>query len=62
MVTDNGNFIVDVDFGEIPDAAALDVKLQSIVGILETGLFVGLCKYAYFGQQDGTVSRRVAKH
>lgn len=58
VVTDNGNFVVDADFGEIDDPAALDRRLHDIPGILETGLFVGLVDKAYFGQDDGTVSVR----
>lgn len=60
VLTDNSNFVVDVDFGEVAagDVAALDAKLQAIVGIVETGLFVGRAQQAYFGQPDGTVKTR----
>ncbi len=39
--TDGGNFILDCQFGPIDDPAALDGKLQSIVGVIETGFFIG---------------------
>ena len=58
-MTDNGNFVIDVDFGEVLDVPSLDAKLQSIVGVVETGLFVGMCQKAYFGTQDGSVKLRV---
>ena len=60
VMTDNANFVVDVDFGELaPDAVApLDAKLQAIVGVVETGLFVARAQQAYFGQPDGTVKTR----
>eukprot|EP01116_Phalansterium_solitarium_P011395 TRINITY_DN27055_c0_g1_i1.p2 TRINITY_DN27055_c0_g1~~TRINITY_DN27055_c0_g1_i1.p2 ORF type:complete len:244 (+),score=32.12 TRINITY_DN27055_c0_g1_i1:43-774(+) len=54
-MSDNGNFLVDVDFGPIPDAAALNVELLQIPGIVETGLFIGMAERAYFGQADGSV-------
>src|SRR5690348_11960415 len=44
FVTDNGNLILDltVEGGGIKDAAALDVKLKGITGVVEHGLFVGM--------------------
>ncbi len=62
VVTDNGNFVVDVDFGLISpsEVAALDGKLQAITGIVETGLFVAMAKKAYFGNADGSVTVRDA--
>jgi ribose 5-phosphate isomerase A len=53
--TDNGNFVVDVDFGPIRDALALDREMRSIPGLLETGLFLGLTDRVYVGLEDGTV-------
>lgn len=41
-VTDQGNYILDANFGRIEDPAALDAKLNSRAGIVEHGLFVGL--------------------
>jgi len=60
VVTDNGNFVIDVDFGVVePErVAALDAQLQAIVGIVETGLFVRMADKAYFGQEDGSVTTR----
>jgi ribose 5-phosphate isomerase A len=40
--TDQGNLIVDADFGPIPDPAALAATLADHAGILEHGLFVCL--------------------
>jgi ribose 5-phosphate isomerase A len=55
VVTDNGNFVLDVDFGQISDPESLNGKLSLIPGIIETGLFVNMAEQAYFGQQDGKV-------
>jgi len=55
IVTDNGNFIVDSDFGLIDDPASLERRLKSIPGIIETGLFVDMAHSVYVGKKDGTV-------
>jgi ribose 5-phosphate isomerase A len=41
FVTDNGGLILDCDFGPLADAPALDRSLREIVGVVETGLFIG---------------------
>lgn len=58
VVTDNGNFVVDADFGEIHDPAALELKLNNIPGVVENGIFVGMANQAYFGLEDGSVTSR----
>ena len=55
VVTDNGNFILDVTFGAVDDLAKLDVAVKSIPGVLETGLFLGMADVGYLGKQDGVV-------
>lgn len=40
FITDNGNLIIDCRFGNIPDPAALNNKIKSIPGVVETGLFI----------------------
>ena len=61
VVTDGGNFILDVDFGPIPDPAALNAAILPIVGVVETGLFCGMACKAYFGMEDGGVEEWVPK-
>ena len=39
--TDGGNLILDCHIGPIEKPRALDAALQTIVGVVETGLFVG---------------------
>jgi ribose 5-phosphate isomerase A len=57
--TDNGNWIFDVRFPNgIEDAAELEVALDRIAGIVETGLFVGLAHRLIAGNDDGTVTVR----
>lgn len=42
--TDQGNLILDADFGAIADAAALDATLNARAGIVEHGLFIGMAR------------------
>lgn len=49
IISDNGNAIMDVTFGEIKDAAVLEQKLKMIPGVVETGLFIGLTDIVYLG-------------
>ncbi len=53
VTTDNGNFVLDADFGQMDDPAGLERELKSIPGVLETGLFLGYADVAYVGTQDG---------
>jgi len=53
VVTDNGNNLIDADFGPIQNPGYLNARLHSIQGVMETGLFIGYCKIAYVGTQYG---------
>ena len=53
IVTDNGNYILDADFGPIDTPEKLESKLKSIPGVIETGLFLGYVDVAYIGTKDG---------
>jgi len=55
LITDNGNFIIDVDFGEIDNPNELNKKILPIPGIVDTGLFIGMASKAYVGLEDGNV-------
>ncbi|CCK71746.1 ribose-5-phosphate isomerase RKI1 KNAG_0H03310 [Huiozyma naganishii CBS 8797] len=56
VVTDNNNFIIDADFGEIENPYELHKQIKLLVGVVETGLFVDNAVKAYFGNPDGTVA------
>jgi ribose 5-phosphate isomerase A len=49
VVTDNGNFLLDVSMGKIRNPEELDTKLHSIPGVVETGLFIDLADMVYVG-------------
>jgi ribose 5-phosphate isomerase A len=42
VITDNGNFVMDADFGVIEDPEALAAKLCQIPGVVEHGIFDNL--------------------
>ena len=44
FLTDQGNIILDCDFGPIAEPAALDARLNSRAGIVEHGLFIGMAR------------------
>jgi ribose 5-phosphate isomerase A len=53
VVTDNGNFIIDAVFGPIAKPDELENRLQSVPGIVETGLFVRMVDVAFIGDASG---------
>ncbi len=55
LITDNGNFIIDTDFGEIKNPAELDQKILKIPGVVDTGLFINITSKAYIGTEKGEV-------
>ena len=52
-LTDGGNAIIDCHFEEIGDPDELDSLLRAVVGVLETGLFLGLCDLLVVGTGEG---------
>jgi ribose 5-phosphate isomerase A len=54
VITENGNFILDITFQQPPlDLELLNVQLKKIPGLLETGLFLGMAKKALIGTESG---------
>jgi len=54
VVTDNGNLVLDCDFGEVADPASLADQLAAIPGVVEHGLFVGLADEIHVGTATDT--------
>jgi ribose 5-phosphate isomerase A len=52
-VTDGGNYILDCAFGPIKNAADLQRQLDSVVGVVEHGLFIGLASHVLVGTESG---------
>jgi len=56
VVSDNGNLVLDCEFGEITDPAGLAADLSALPGVVEHGLFVDFADEVYVGTQtDVTV-------
>jgi len=52
-VTDGGHYSVDCDLEPTSDPGALERDINSIVGVVEAGLFVGIAKEAYVADAAG---------
>ena len=57
-VTDNGNYVLDADFGYIAEPRVLEAELKGIPGVLETGLFLGYVDLAYVGTPESVRAMR----
>jgi len=57
-VTDNGNFIMDLDFGTIERPAELESELRAIPGVVETGFFIGMADISYVGTKTAVKKMR----
>jgi ribose 5-phosphate isomerase A len=56
FISNNGNFIVDVHLGTIPDPVALNSAINVIPGVVESGLFAGaMVHQLIIGYDDGQV-------
>jgi ribose 5-phosphate isomerase A len=53
FVTDGGNLVLDCAFGRIDDPPRLAEAIQSIPGVVEHGLFLGLAELAIVAGPDG---------
>ncbi len=51
-VSDNGNHILDVDFGIIAEPAKLAARIANVVGVMDHGLFVGLTSELHVGDRE----------
>ncbi|TXJ17714.1 MAG: ribose-5-phosphate isomerase RpiA [Afipia sp.] len=60
FVTDGGHWIVDARLGRIPDSPRLAASLNSIPGVVEHGLFIGLARTAVLAGPQGI--RIVERH
>jgi ribose 5-phosphate isomerase A len=52
VITDNGNFVMDVDFGVIEDPQGLAARISPIPGVVEHGIFDNL-DVLYLARGDG---------
>ena len=55
LVTDNHNYIVDLHLEVGFDILTVREKLKNIVGVVEDGLFLNMCKHCIKGTKEGAV-------
>ena len=56
VITDNGNILIDLHFDKPINPPEMEIKINMIPGVVETGLFTKLKKLdAFIGYEDGTV-------
>ena len=53
VVTENGNYLLDVYFESWPDLAGINHSLKNITGVVETSLFYGLASKAIIAGENG---------
>jgi ribose 5-phosphate isomerase A len=53
FVTDGGNLIMNCKFDSLNDPAAVERALSMVVGVVESGLFLGLATTALVASRDG---------
>jgi ribose 5-phosphate isomerase A len=53
VITDGGHLILDARMGQIGNPEALELALHKVPGVIEHGLFIGLCSAAYLASPDG---------
>jgi ribose 5-phosphate isomerase A len=53
VVTDGGHLILDALFGRISAPKALSSALLEVPGVVQHGLFIGLCQRAYVATPEG---------
>jgi len=55
FVTENGNLILDTDFGEINDAVSIEREVKNIAGVMEVGIFTKHATRYYKAMKSGSV-------
>lgn len=53
VITDNGNFVLDVKFDDIVNPYELEIELNTIPGVLENGIFAGITDKVIVGRESG---------
>lgn len=55
FITEEGNYILDLDIRPITNLTELEWQLKQIPGIVETGLFLNMADIVIMGKDEGTV-------
>ena len=57
VVTDNGNLVLDCEFGDVTEPATLGTDLAGLPGVVEHGLFVGMADAVHVGSEEAVTVR-----
>ncbi len=55
FITDNGHYILDCYYEKIINAAALNISLHLLPGVVETGLFINMADIVIIGYANGRI-------
>ena len=59
FLSDDGLYVLDMAFGApLPDPDALERDIKGVTGVVEVGLFVGLCQRLIIGFADGRIEEK----
>lgn len=56
FITDNGNYILDCEFQRIDHPEELEIAINNVPGVVETGLFIGLADEVIVGGKQGIIT------
>ena len=59
LMTDQGNFIIDCKFSQIIDAKKLEQSINMIPGVVENGLFTGLCSRMILAEGEKIIVKEI---
>jgi len=62
LLTDNGNYLVEVWFKGINNAAKLEQKINELPGVVDNGLFAGVADVLFVGHEEGCTILRDKKN
>ena len=59
FLSDDGLYLLDLEFGApLPAPDTLEQRLKTVIGVVEVGLFVGLCHRLIVGLDDGRIEEK----
>lgn len=61
FVTDNGNYVLDCNFGLISKPEELEQKIKMIPGVAEVGIFTSLCDMVVLGTKNGPKVEKIRR-
>lgn len=57
-LTDNGNYIFDARLPENTNPAVLERQLKGLLGVIETGFFLGMAERAFVATEEGVLEMK----